>query len=183
MGVIEEIPEGHRQIRQARRSDRADSGHQPDQAPDRNCHLRDQVQGRGDLLAASGEPADDERGRAADARSAATLGAPEDILQCVERPSIPLANELMSKADLTIATGGPAMVRAAYGSKPAYGVGAGNATMVIDETADIAEAARNTASSKTNDNGSGCSAAAICSSIRGSTTRSCRRCRHEAATW
>ena len=87
------------------------------------------------------------------------LGAPEDILQCVERPSIPLANELMSKADLTIATGGPAMVRAAYGSgKPAYGVGAGNATMVIDETADIAEAARNTRISKTNDNGSGCSA-------------------------
>src|SRR3954471_6855380 len=87
------------------------------------------------------------------------LGAPEDILQCVERPSIPLANELMANADLTIATGGPAMVRAAYGSgKPAYGVGAGNATMVIDETADIADAARNTRISKTNDNGSGCSA-------------------------
>ena len=86
-------------------------------------------------------------------------GAPEDILQCVERPSIPLANELMAKADLTIATGGPAMVRAAYSSgKPAYGVGAGNATMVIDETADIADAARNTRISKTNDNGSGCSA-------------------------
>ncbi len=51
------------------------------------------------------------------------------------------------------------MVRAAYGSgKPAYGVGAGNATMVIDETADIDEAARNTRMSKTNDNGSGCSA-------------------------
>ena len=65
----------------------------------------------------------------------------------------------MAKADLTIATGGPAMVKAAYGSgKPAYGVGAGNATMVIDETADIADAARNTRISKTNDNGSGCSA-------------------------
>jgi sulfoacetaldehyde dehydrogenase len=86
-------------------------------------------------------------------------GAPEDLLQCVERPSIPLAKELMSRCDLTIATGGPAMVKAAYGSgKPAYGVGAGNATMVIDETADVAEAARNSAISKTNDNGSGCSA-------------------------
>jgi len=86
-------------------------------------------------------------------------GVAEDVLQCVERPSIPLANELMARADLTIATGGPAMVKAAYGSgKPAYGVGAGNATMVIDETADIAEAARNTRISKTNDNGSGCSA-------------------------
>jgi len=87
------------------------------------------------------------------------LGVPEDVLQCVEQPSIPLANELMSICDLTIATGGPAMVTAAYGSgKPAYGVGAGNATMVIDETADVKEAARNTAISKTNDHGSGCSA-------------------------
>jgi sulfoacetaldehyde dehydrogenase len=87
------------------------------------------------------------------------LGVPEDVLQCVEKPSIPLAQEVMSICDLTIATGGPAMVRAAYGSgKPAYGVGAGNATMVIDETANIEEAARNSAISKTNDNGSGCSA-------------------------
>jgi sulfoacetaldehyde dehydrogenase len=87
------------------------------------------------------------------------LGAPEDLLQCVERPSIPLANELMGLCDLTIATGGPAMVKSAYSSgKPAYGVGAGNATMVIDETADIVEAARNTRISKTNDHGSGCSA-------------------------
>jgi sulfoacetaldehyde dehydrogenase len=86
-------------------------------------------------------------------------GAPEDLLQCVEHPSIPLARQLMSICDLTIATGGPAMVKAAYGSgKPAYGVGAGNATMVIDETADVAEAARNTRISKTNDHGSGCSA-------------------------
>src|SRR5262245_26415558 len=86
-------------------------------------------------------------------------GAPEDVVQCVERPSIPLANELMSICDLTIATGGPAMVKAAYSSgRPAYGVGAGNATMVIDETADIEEAARNTRISKTNDFGSGCSA-------------------------
>jgi sulfoacetaldehyde dehydrogenase len=86
-------------------------------------------------------------------------GAPEDIFQCVERPSIPLAQELMAICDLTIATGGSAMVRAAYSSgKPAYGVGAGNATMVIDETADIEEAARNTKLSKTSDFGSGCSA-------------------------
>jgi sulfoacetaldehyde dehydrogenase len=86
-------------------------------------------------------------------------GAPDDLLQCIERPSIPAARELMGACDLTIATGGPAMVRAAYGSgKPAYGVGAGNATMVIDETADVAEAARNSRISKTNDHGSGCSA-------------------------
>jgi sulfoacetaldehyde dehydrogenase len=86
-------------------------------------------------------------------------GAPEDVFQCVEKPSIPLAQELMSICDMTIATGGSAMVRAAYSSgKPAYGVGAGNATMVIDETADIEDAARNTRLSKTSDFGSGCSA-------------------------
>ena len=86
-------------------------------------------------------------------------GAPPDLLQCVEKPTIPLAQALMSACDLTIATGGPPMVRSAYSSgKPAYGVGAGNATMVVDETADVAEAARNTRISKTNDYGSGCSA-------------------------
>lgn len=87
------------------------------------------------------------------------IGAPEDLIQVVERPSIPLAKALMASCDLTIATGGQAMVRAAYSSgKPAYGVGAGNASMVIDATADIDQAAKNSATSKTNDYGSGCSA-------------------------
>jgi sulfoacetaldehyde dehydrogenase len=85
-------------------------------------------------------------------------GAPEDLVQCLAAPSIPLAQELMSICDLTIATGGVQMVKAAYGSgKPAYGVGAGNATVVVDETADIAEAAMNTRISKTQNHGSGCS--------------------------
>ena len=87
------------------------------------------------------------------------LGAPEDIFQCVERPSIPMTGYLMSRCDLTLATGGKPMVTAAYSSgKPAFGVGAGNSTMVIDETADIEEAARNSRMSKTSDFGSGCSA-------------------------
>lgn len=87
------------------------------------------------------------------------LGAPEDLVQCVEHPSIPLTQELMSICDLTMATGGKLMVEAAYSSgRPAYGVGAGNSTIVIDETADVAEAARNTRISKTSDFGSGCSA-------------------------
>lgn len=85
-------------------------------------------------------------------------GAPADIVQCIARPSIPLAQELMAICDLTVATGGAAMVQAAYSSgKPAYGVGAGNATMIIDETADIAEAAANTRISKIHNHGSGCS--------------------------
>jgi sulfoacetaldehyde dehydrogenase len=87
------------------------------------------------------------------------LGCPPDVFQVLPNPSIPMAQELMRQADLTIATGGPAMVKAAYSSgKPAYGVGGGNATMVIDETADVAHAAENTRRSKTSDNGSGCSA-------------------------
>ena len=86
-------------------------------------------------------------------------GAPADLIQCIEKPSIPAAQYLMSQADMVQATGGRDMVRAAYSSgTPAYGVGAGNSTMVIDETADIAEAARNTRVSKTSDFGSGCSA-------------------------
>src|SRR2546421_2905749 len=85
-------------------------------------------------------------------------GAPEDLMLCLEKPSIPLAQELMSICDLTIATGGSAMVKAAYSSgKPAYGVGAGNATVIVDETADVAEAAMNTRISKTQNHGSGCS--------------------------
>jgi sulfoacetaldehyde dehydrogenase len=85
--------------------------------------------------------------------------APPDLFQCIEKPSIPLTQYLMSACDLTLATGGQPMVRAAYSSgKPAYGVGAGNSTMVIDETADIDIAARNTRISKTSDFGSGCSA-------------------------
>jgi sulfoacetaldehyde dehydrogenase len=86
-------------------------------------------------------------------------GVPEDVFQCVERPSIPLAQELMSICDLVLATGGPAMVKSAYSSgTPAFGVGAGNSTMVIDETSDIEHAARNSRLSKTSDFGSGCSA-------------------------
>jgi sulfoacetaldehyde dehydrogenase len=92
-------------------------------------------------------------------RALAREGAPVDLLQCLDRPSIPSAQYLMTQADLVQATGGRDMVKAAYSSgTPAYGVGAGNSTMVIDETADVAEAAANTRRSKTSDYGSGCSA-------------------------
>lgn len=86
-------------------------------------------------------------------------GAPPDLLQCLTRVNIPMSQALMAEADLVIATGGQPMVRAAYSSgTPAYGVGAGNSTMVIDETANVVEAAYNTRLSKTSDFGSGCSA-------------------------
>ncbi len=86
-------------------------------------------------------------------------GAPADILQCLTEVNIPMSKALMARADLVMATGGPGMVRAAYSSgTPALGVGAGNATMIIDETADLPDAAHNTMQSKTSDYGSGCSA-------------------------
>src|SRR4249920_3731375 len=86
-------------------------------------------------------------------------GAPPDILQCLTKVNIPMSQALMARADLIVATGGQPMVRAAYSSgTPAYGVGSGNSTMIIDETANIEEAARNTRLSKTSDFGSGCSA-------------------------
>lgn len=86
-------------------------------------------------------------------------GAPADIFQCLQNVNIAMTQALMSKVNLVLATGGPDMVKAAYSSgTPAYGVGAGNSTMIIDETANIEEAARNTMLSKTSDYGSGCSA-------------------------
>ncbi len=86
-------------------------------------------------------------------------GAPEDLFQSIRKPSIPLTQHLMEICDLTLATGGKPMVKAAYSSgRPAYGVGAGNSSIVIDETADLDIAAQNTRISKTSDFGSGCSA-------------------------
>ena len=85
--------------------------------------------------------------------------APPDLFQCIENPSIPLSQYLMSICDLVQATGGKDMVKAAYSSgTPSFGVGAGNSTMIIDETANVEEAATNTRISKTSDYGSGCSA-------------------------
>jgi len=87
------------------------------------------------------------------------VGAPEDLFQCIQEPSIAVTEYLMEACDLTMATGGKPMVKAAYSSgRPAYGVGAGNSSIVIDETADIEIAAQNTRISKTSDFGSGCSA-------------------------
>lgn len=86
-------------------------------------------------------------------------GVPGDILQCLSVGSRAMSEAVMARADLVLATGGQNMVRRAYSSgTPAYGVGAGNSTMIIDETANIVEAAHNTMLSKTSDYGSGCSA-------------------------
>lgn len=87
-------------------------------------------------------------------------GAPEDLLVCCdpEFVKVPVTNEIMAQADLVIATGGAGMVKAAYSSgTPAYGVGAGNAIMTIDDTADLKDAAHKIMLSKTGDLAAGCS--------------------------
>jgi succinate-semialdehyde dehydrogenase len=63
---------------------------------------------------------------------------PENLIQCLGHPSIDLTRELMSKADVIVATGGMPMVKSAYSSgKPAYGVGPGNVQCIIDRNVEI----------------------------------------------
>ncbi|MGN0584079.1 MAG: bifunctional acetaldehyde-CoA/alcohol dehydrogenase [Ruminococcus sp.] len=86
--------------------------------------------------------------------AAEAAGAPKGIIECIEEPSLELTNEIMQKADIILATGGPGMVKAAYSSgKPALGVGAGNVPAIIDESADIKLAVSSVVHSKTFDNG------------------------------
>ena len=91
--------------------------------------------------------------------AAVAAGAPEDIIGWIDVPSIELSNALMhhESVDCILATGGPGMVKAAYSSgNPALGVGPGNTSAVIDETADIKMAVSSILMSKTFDNGMIC---------------------------
>ncbi|MCX2980298.1 aldehyde dehydrogenase family protein [Halieaceae bacterium IMCC14734] len=85
-------------------------------------------------------------------------GAPADLVQGIEIPSIELTNELMAQCDRVLATGGGAMVTAAYSSgTPALGVGVGNACITVDDTADLEETAEKIRISKTLDLAASCS--------------------------
>lgn len=86
------------------------------------------------------------------------MGYPEDLVVCVEAPSLEKTNALMQQADLIVATGGKPMVKAAYSSgTPAYGVGAGNVVVVVDETADLEDVAKKIEIAQLNDYAIGCS--------------------------
>jgi sulfoacetaldehyde dehydrogenase len=86
------------------------------------------------------------------------MGYPKDLLVCIEEPSLEKTNALMQQADLIVATGGKPMVKAAYSSgTPAFGVGAGNVVVVIDETADVKDAANKIMIAQLNDYAIGCS--------------------------
>ena len=85
-------------------------------------------------------------------------GAPADLVQAIEIPSLELTNELMAQCDRVLATGGGAMVNAAYSSgTPALGVGVGNAVITVDDTADLDDAAEKIRISKTLDLAASCS--------------------------
>ena len=86
------------------------------------------------------------------------MGAPADLVQAIEVPSVNKTNELMKQCDRVLATGGAPMVTAAYSSgTPALGVGVGNAVITVDDTADLDDAAEKIRISKTLDNAASCS--------------------------
>ena len=90
--------------------------------------------------------------------AAIEAGLPENVISWVSQPSLDISDVMMKKVDLIIATGGEAMVHAAYSSgTPALGVGPGNCNVVIDETADLRMAGgESIIHSKTFDNGMIC---------------------------
>ena len=91
--------------------------------------------------------------------AAVKAGAPKDIIGWIDVPSMELSEALLHHPDIDciLATGGPGMVKASYSSgKPALGVGPGNVSAVIDETADIRMAVSSILMSKTFDNGMIC---------------------------
>ena len=87
--------------------------------------------------------------------AAVAAGAPDGVVQVVEEPSIPLIDALMTdeRTDVILATGGVAVVRAAYSSgNPAIGVGPGNVPVLVDASADLPRAAAKLVASKAFDN-------------------------------
>jgi sulfoacetaldehyde dehydrogenase len=86
------------------------------------------------------------------------MGAPADLVISIDTPSVEKTNELMRQCDRVLATGGGAMVTAAYSSgTPALGVGVGNAVVTVDDTADLDDAAEKIRISKTLDLAASCS--------------------------
>ena len=86
------------------------------------------------------------------------VGAPLDLIQVIEEPSLELTGELMKQVDVVLATGGGPMVKAAYSSgTPAYGVGPGNTVQIIAEDCDVLDAAKKVFTSKSFDHATSCS--------------------------
>ena len=103
-------------------------------------------------------------------QAAKAAGCPDGVVQCITTPSMQGTDALIKhrSVGLILATGGEAMVRAAYSSgNPALGVGPGNGPSYIEKSADIPAAARRIVASKTFDNGT------ICASEQSVVTEAC----------
>jgi sulfoacetaldehyde dehydrogenase len=89
----------------------------------------------------------------------ARIGAPADLVQTLPHPvTKELSQELMKQCDLVVVTGSQANVRAGYSSgTPALGVGAGNVAVIVDDSADLDDAAQKIMRSKIFDNATSCS--------------------------
>lgn len=83
-----------------------------------------------------------------------TVGAPKDLIQIVDEPTMEASALIMSMTDACISTGGPSMVKAAYSSgKPAFGVGAGNVQCLVDRDVELSEVVPKVVRGRTYDNG------------------------------
>lgn len=103
-------------------------------------------------------------------KAANSAGAPSDIIQCIDLVTSEAIDTLLKHKDVAVilATGGEAMVRAAYRSgNPAIGVGPGNGPAFIEKSADIKIAVKHILDSKTFDNGT------ICASEQSIVTEQC----------
>lgn len=89
----------------------------------------------------------------------ARINAPADLVQTLPHPvTKELSQELMKQCDLVVVTGSQANVRAGYSSgTPALGVGAGNVAVIVDDSADLDDAAQKIMRSKIFDNATSCS--------------------------
>lgn len=89
----------------------------------------------------------------------ARISAPADLVQTLPHPvTKELSQELMKQCDLVVVTGSQANVRAGYSSgTPALGVGAGNVAVIVDDSADLDDAAQKIMRSKIFDNATSCS--------------------------
>jgi sulfoacetaldehyde dehydrogenase len=86
------------------------------------------------------------------------IGAPEDLMLCIQNSSRDRARELMTKCDFVVATGGAALVQVVYAAgKPCHTVSAGNVISIVDETADLKAAAAKIVKSKIANNSASCS--------------------------
>ena len=160
VGVIEELPE--RQIRIIAKPLGVIGALAPSTNPEATPVIKaiHAIKGRNSIIIAPHPRAKLTNKKICDLMRAALkkMGAPEDLVIAIETPSLETTNELMRQCDRVLATGGGAMVTAAYSSgTPALGVGVGNAVITVDETADLDAAAEKIRLSKTLDLAASCS--------------------------